>query len=124
MGNYLQRSFPTMTPLGCLRKRTGRNEIEPICSVVTDVLSLVKVNGSVEPLSQWRKLERSIAGQETYISAGRLGFQDIKFRILPEDNRSGMGWLPGVPGMACVESIYSEAWEIPLRSLTRKVTNL
>jgi hypothetical protein len=103
MGNCLCWCLPTTASSGCLRKRTGRNASEPICSAVRSNLQPGEGNGSVEPLFPRRRLERPIAGQDTYMSVGGIGARR-KPRILPEDNGNGMGRLPGVARMACVES--------------------
>lgn len=103
MGNCLCWCLPTTASSGCLRKRTGRNASEPICSVVKSNLQPGEGSGSVEPLFPWRRLERPIAGQDTHISAGGTGARKVP-RVLPEDNEIGMGWLPGVARMACAES--------------------
>jgi hypothetical protein len=105
MGNCLYRSLPTTGPLGSLRKRTGRNASEPKCSTVKSTLPPGEGYGSVEPFSRWRRLVQSIAGQETLLAAGRIGNQEQETRVVPEDSGIGMDWLPGVPGMACAESI-------------------
>jgi len=104
MSDCLRCSLPTMAPLGRLRKHAGRNESEPRCSVVTSNPQLGEGIGSVEPMLWWRRLERSIAGQETQESAGGIEAQGEP-RFLPEDDGNGMDWLPGAAGLACVESI-------------------
>ena len=104
MGNCLCWCLLTTASLGCLRKRTGRNASEPICSVVNSKLQPGEGNGSVEPLFPWRRLERSIAGQDTHMSVGGIGARKEP-RILPKDNGIGMDRLPGVARMACAESI-------------------
>jgi hypothetical protein len=118
MGDCMGRSLPTTAPSGRLRKHrmtevigtpaqvlecAGRNASEPKCSVVTSIPQLGEGTGSVEPMLWWRRLERSIAGQETHESAGGIEAQGVP-RFLPEDEGIGMDRLPGVVGMACVES--------------------
>ncbi len=119
LGNWICRSLPTTAPIGCLRKHTGCNEMNPNNSVERHSLNLDEVNWSVEPLPAWRRLERFIAGQETHMFGGWLGNQGRKSRFLPEDSGIGMNRLLGVPGMACAESIRNEPWEIQLESLTQ-----
>lgn len=73
-----------------------------MCSVVSRPIRPGGWNGSVEPLSEWRRLVRSTGGQESHATAG--GIRDRRSRFLPEGVWSRVERLPGVAGMACTES--------------------
>ena len=82
MGDRLHRSLPTMASLGCLRKHTGRNESEPMCSVVTVTIRAGGCLGSVEPLLTRRRLVCSVEGQEFYVTV--VGIGNRIAQLLPE----------------------------------------
>ena len=71
-----------MVHLVHLRKHTGRNESEPMCSIVRVPIRAGGWFGSVEPFQIWRRLECSVDGQEFRIPAGGIGRQNA--RLLPE----------------------------------------
>lgn len=91
-----------MASIGCLRKNAGRNESEPMCSVVRVSVRAGGWFGSVEPFQVWRRLVCSVEGQEFHVTAGGIG--DRRARFLPKDNGMRTEQLPGVAGMACMES--------------------
>jgi len=91
-----------MVHLVHLRKYTGRNESEPMCSVVRVSIYAGRWFGSVEPFQIWRRLVCSVDRQDFRIPAGGIGRQ--KARLLPKVMWMRTDQLPGVAGMACMES--------------------
>lgn len=98
----MHRSLPTMASIGCLRKYAGRNESEPMCSVVSVPIRTGGWFGSVEPFQIWRRLVCSVEGQEFRITAGGIGAGKPDF--CPRVCGMRTEQLPGVARMACMES--------------------
>ena len=92
-----------MASLGCLRKHTGRNESEPMCSAVRATTPTGGWHGSVEPVRRWRRLACSAEGQEFHTAAGGIRPPE-EAHFCPRMCRMRVEQLPGVAGMACMES--------------------
>jgi len=92
-----------MASTGCLRKHAGRNESEPMCSAVSDPTPSGGWLGSVEPLWIWRRLVRSAEGQEFCTAAGGIRPPE-EAHFFPRMCKMRAERLPGVAGMACMES--------------------
>jgi len=103
-GDPLHRSLPTMASTGCLREHAGRNESEPMCSVVREPTQTGGWLGSVEPLRNWRRLVCSAEGQEFCTTAGGIRPPE-EAHFYPRVCEMRAEQLPGVAGMACMESI-------------------
>lgn len=91
-----------MASIGCLRKHTGRNESEPMCSVVRVSIRAGGWFGSVEPFQTWLRLVCSVEGQEFHITAGGIGTGNPDFS--PRVCVMRTEQLLGVAGMACMDS--------------------
>lgn len=85
---------------GCLREHTGRNESEPMCSVV-------RVPSA--PEDDWKRRASLNMAKTGAFSRGTGVLDDRrrdrvrKARILPKVTRMRTERLPGVAGMACME---------------------
>ncbi len=73
--------------------------------------------GSAEPLGSGRRPMHPAAGQE--MRARNEGHGDMVSRAV-RGHASGAGWLPGVTGTACGESVRHEPRETPDMSPTRR----
>jgi len=116
-GNPPRRSLPTRAPLGRLRKRAGRNANEPTCSVVTCIPR--SGGGPWECRASGRMAKTGTFHRGTGHPCDCWGIGARPERIAhpsPEVVGIVVDRLPGVSGMACVESVRSESWEIQTRS--------
>ena len=73
-----------------------------MCSVVRVSVRAGGWFGSVEPFQIWRRLVCSVEGQEFHVTAGGIGTGKTDF--CPREYGMRTEQLPGVAGMACMES--------------------